>query len=268
MVLQSGVQMPPRNIRGIRQSDEEAGVVGEFEGQVVMVTGGGRGIGRAIVAMFAGEGAAVHSIDALPQDGPADDGIHRHLCDISDRVAVNHLFDGLRDAGTRIDVLVNNAATVTRAVKITELSPEEWEKTVSVNITGTFNISCGAIPLMGPGGRIINLASTFAHVGSPGRVAYSTTKAAMLGFTRSLALDLAENGIRVNSVSPGGIATDRLIELFGSEQAATDYLAPLHPIGHTGTPGNIADAVWFLASQRSSFMTGADLLVDGGYTAR
>lgn len=240
----------------------------EFEGQEVLVTGGGRGIGRAIVAMFAGEGATLHSIDAVPQDGPAGDGIHRHLCDITDHVAVRQLFDRLRDAGRRIDVLVNNAATVTRAVKITELSHEEWEKTLSVNITGTFNISRGAIPMMGAGGRIINLASTFAHVGSPGRVAYATTKAAMLGFTRSLALDLADSGIRVNSISPGGIMTDRLIELFGSEQAAVDYLAPLHPIGHTGTPTNIADAVWFLASQRSSFMTGADLLVDGGYTAR
>jgi NAD(P)-dependent dehydrogenase (short-subunit alcohol dehydrogenase family) len=241
--------------------------MGEFKDQVVIVTGGGRGIGRAIVAMFAGEGAVVHSIDVAPQDDLGD-GVGRHLCDITDRVAVDRLFDGLREAGKLIDVLVNNAATVTRAVKMTDLAPAEWDKTMSVNITGAYNISRSAIPLMRTGGRIINFASTFAHVGSPGRVAYATTKAAMLGFTRSLALDLADTGIRVNSVSPGGIATDRLIELFGSEQAAEDYLAPLHPIGHTGTPENIADAVWFLASKKSSFMTGADLLVDGGYTAR
>jgi NAD(P)-dependent dehydrogenase (short-subunit alcohol dehydrogenase family) len=99
-------------------------------------------------------------------------------------------------------------------------------------------------------------------------VAYSTTKGAILAFTRSLALDTADLGIRVNSISPGGIATDRLVALFGSQQEAEDHLAPLHPIGHTGHPTDIADAVWFLASRRSAFMTGADLRVDGGYTAQ
>lgn len=239
----------------------------EFSGQVCVVTGGGRGIGRAIVEMFAGEGAEVHSID-LGEQAPFAGSVRPHACDIADLTAVEAFFDGLRAAGRQIDVLVNNAAAVTRAVPITELTPEEWSRTMTVNITGAFNVTRSAIPLMPRGGRIVNLASTFAHVGSPGRVAYSTTKGAMLAFTRSLALDLAEAGIRVNSVSPGGIATDRLIELFGSEQAAEDYLAPLHPIGHTGKPSDIADAIWFLCSRRSTFVTGADFLIDGGYTAR
>ena len=239
----------------------------EFSGQVCVVTGGGRGIGRAIVEMFAGEGAEVHSID-LGAQAPFAGSVRPHACDITDLAAVEAFFDGLRAAGKNVDVLVNNAAAVTRAVPITELTPEEWSRTLTVNVTGAFNVTRSAIPLMRRGGRIVNLASTFAHVGSPGRVAYSTTKGAMLAFTRSLALDLAEAGIRVNSVSPGGIATDRLIELFGSEQAAEDYLAPLHPIGHTGKPSDIADAIWFLCSRRSTFVTGADFLIDGGYTAR
>lgn len=239
----------------------------EFSGQVCVVTGGGRGIGRAIVEMFAGEGAEVHSID-LGEQAPFAGSVRSHACDIVDLAAVEAFFEGLRTAGRQIDVLVNNAAAVTRAVPITELTPEEWSRTMTVNVTGAFNVTRSAIPLMRRGGRIVNLASTFAHVGSPGRVAYSTTKGAMLAFTRSLALDLAEAGIRVNSVSPGGIATDRLIELFGSEQAAEDYLAPLHPIGHTGKPSDIADAIWFLCSRRSTFVTGADFLIDGGYTAR
>ncbi len=239
----------------------------EFSGQVCVVTGGGRGIGRAIVEMFASEGAEVHSID-LGEQAPFAGSVRPHACDIADLASVEAFFEGLRAAGRQIDVLVNNAAAVTRAVPITELTPEEWSRTMNVNITGAFNVTRSAIPLMRRGGRIVNLASTFAHVGSPGRVAYSTTKGAMLAFTRSLALDLAEAGIRVNSVSPGGIATDRLIELFGSEQAAEDYLAPLHPIGHTGKPSDIADAIWFLCSRRSTFVTGADFLIDGGYTAR
>jgi len=241
----------------------------EFDDQVCVITGGGRGIGRAIVEMFAAEGAEVHSIDMIEQ--PAFDrpgNIHFHTCDITDLSAVEKFFAELATRGKRLDILVNNAATVTRAVPITDLSPQEWNRTMAVNITGAFNMTRSALQLMGKGARIINLASTFAHVGSPGRVAYSTTKGAILAFTRSLALDTAPLGIRVNSISPGGIATDRLIELFGSEEAAEAHLAPLHPIGHTGRPADIANAVWYLASRRATFMTGADLLVDGGYTAQ
>lgn len=243
----------------------EHGATGSFHGEICIVTGGGRGIGRAIVEKFLACGAAVYSIDlAHPEAAAGEERLVCLDCDITDLKAVEAAVGRIGS----VDVLVNNAAAVTRAVPITELSPEEWQRTMAVNITGTFNVSRSFLPLMRKGGRIINLASTFAHVGSPGRVAYSTTKGAILAFTRSLALDVAPLGIRVNSVSPGGIATDRLIELFGSEAAAEDYLLPLHPIGRTGRPADIADAVWFLASPHSSFMTGADLLVDGGYTAQ
>jgi NAD(P)-dependent dehydrogenase (short-subunit alcohol dehydrogenase family) len=246
-------------------------VVKEFEGKVCIVTGGSRGIGRAIVELMAFEGADVHTIDIIPfEENPSQEtsvNISSHVCDISDPGSVENLFQSSL-IGTHIDILVNNAATVTRAVKITELSFDEWQKALSVNITGTFNVCKNTIPLMGTDGRIINLASTFAHVGTPGRVAYSTTKGAILAFTRSLALDLADEGIRVNSISPGAIATERLVELFDSEQAAEDFLAPMHPLGKIGQPNNIADAVWFLASGKSCFMTGADILVDGGYCAK
>lgn len=240
--------------------------MGEFEGQVCVVTGGMRGIGRAICDMFVNEGAVVHAVDVSGNETTSR--VALHTCDIADLAGVEAVFADIRRDGGHVDVLVNNAAAVTRAVSIVDLSPEEWLQAMAVNVTGAFNVTRTALPLMKPGARIINLASTFAHVGSPGRVAYSTTKGAMLAFTRSLALDLAEQGIRVNSISPGGIATERLIELFGSQEAADAYLGPLHPVGHTGRPNDIADAVWFLASSRAQFMTGADIRVDGGYTAR
>lgn len=241
--------------------------MGEFDNQVCVVTGGGRGIGRAIVQMFRNEGGIIYSVDLeLPPSGAG--GVQQCRCDISNLLAVETVFETIRRNNGRVDVLVNNAATVTRATPFAALQPDEWDKALSVNITGTFNVTRTALKLMSRGGRIINMASTFAHVGAPNRVAYSTTKGAIVAFSRSLALDLADQGIRVNSISPGAIATDRLIEQFGSERAAEDALVPLHPIGRLGQSAEIADAVWYLASTRAAFLTGSDIRVDGGYTAR
>ncbi len=239
----------------------------DLEGRLCVVTGGARGIGRAVVDAFIAEGAIVHSIDVIA-GGPEHARLTQHACDITNLQAVEDVFSVLVGLDSALDILVNNAATITRVVPITELTPDEWLRTLAVNVTGAFNVTRSALPLMRRGARIINIASTFAHVGSPGRVAYSTSKGAILAFTRSLALDAAPLGILVNSVSPGGIATERLTTLFGSPEAAEAHLAPLHPIGHTGRPLDVANAVCFLASGKASFMTGADLMVDGGYTAQ
>jgi len=233
--------------------------------RVAVVTGAARGIGQAIAERLLGEGLQVHALDLYPvAEALSRNGLIFHRCDVANLAQVSAAASRIGD----VDVLVNNAAAVTPAVAITDLSPEDWHRAMAVNVTGLFNVSRSFLPRMGRGGSIINLASTFGHVGSPGRVAYSTTKGAVLAFTRSLALDLATRGIRVNSVSPGAVTTDRLVELFGSNELAEAYLAPLHPIGRTGFPADIANAVWFLATEQSAFMTGADLRVDGGYTAQ
>lgn len=234
----------------------------ELHGQTCIVTGGARGIGLAVVEAFLQAGAVVHCFDLA---APATPGKARHhACDIADAAAVERVLAGI----PHVDVLVNNAATVTRPAPFLDLLPEEWALALAVNVTGAINVMRAALRRMGAGGRIVNLASTFAHVGAANRVAYSTTKGAILAFSRSLALELAPQGIRVNSISPGGIATERLVEQFGSERAANDALAPLHPIGRLGRSADIADAVLYLASPRAAFVTGADMLVDGGYTAR
>ena len=238
-----------------------------FAGQVVVVTGAGRGIGLAVSRAFAAAGAIVHAIEV--GEVPAIEGkTITHRCDVTDRASVARMADAVREASGRVDVLVNNAAAVTRSGPITALDPADWDHAMAVNVTGLFNVTRVLLPLMDRGARIINIASTFAHVGSASRVAYSATKGAVLAFTRSLALDLAPEGIRVASVSPGAIATERLVAQFGSADEAEAHMAPLHPVGRLGRPEEIADAVFFLASTRASFITGADLLVDGGYTAR
>lgn len=241
----------------------------DLQGRVCLVTGGGRGIGRAVVAAMARRGARVHAVDlAGPPAEALPDGVAFHACDVTDRASVGRLAAALAAAEGKLDVLVNNAAAVTRATPLVDLTDAEWDMTMAVNVTGVFNVTRALLPLMGRGGSIVNLASTFAHVGSANRTAYATTKGAVLAFTRSLALELAEAGIRVNSVSPGAIATERMVVQFGSEDAASRHMAPLHPIGRLGRPEEIAEALCFLASARASFMTGSDMVVDGGYIAR
>lgn len=240
-------------------------IASQMSSDVAAVTGGGRGIGRAIVERFLDQGLTVHSIDlAHPEPRSDHPRLFEKQCDITSSTAVASLF---RDTGP-IDVLVNNAAAFTRSAEIADITDEEWQQALSVNLTGMFNVTKAVLATMPNGARIINMASTFAHVGMRGRLLYSATKGGIVAFTRSLALDVASRRIRVNSVSPGATNTERLAELFSSSEAAEERLRPLHPLGRTGLPGDIAAAVWFLASSESAFMTGSDLRVDGGYTAQ
>ncbi len=244
--------------------------MGDLAGRVCVVTGAGRGIGRAVALALAAVGARVHAVDlAAPEGDALAPDVRGHGCDITDRAAVARLAEALRAAEGRVDVLVNNAATVTRAVPITELSPEEWDAAMAVNITGTFNVTRALLPLMGRGGSIVNLASTFAHVGSPGRVAYSTTKARSSpsrAASRSTSRRRASGSTPCRRAPSPPRGSSPCSARLGGGGGGADGAAAPHRAARPAR--DVAEAVRFLASDRSSFMTGADMLVDGGYTAR
>jgi NAD(P)-dependent dehydrogenase (short-subunit alcohol dehydrogenase family) len=242
--------------------------------KVCLVTGAARGIGRAIALRFAEAGGRIAALDrngAGLQALSAELGFCLPLvCDVSDPAQIEAAVAEVGRTFGRLDVLVNNAATSTPVLPVPELSLEAWERTLAVNLTAAFLFCKFGIPLMrrGGGGSIVNLASQLGSVSALHRAAYSATKGALIAFTKGLAIDHAAEGIRANSLSPGATMTPRLLERHGSEVAVEAELGPLHLLGRVGKPEEIAEAALFLASDAASFVTGADLLADGGYTAR
>ena len=252
--------------------------MGRLEGKIAVITGAGGDIGTATAVAFAREGATVACFDVDPKPAArcaqavmAQGGVARHYeCDVSDSDSVRKTMSAVAEHFSGVDVLVNNAAISSPYEPVHTLPESAWRKALDVNLTGAFLISKYAVPLMMKRGRgsIIHMASQMGHVGNKGRAAYGATKAALIHLARIMALDYAEMNIRVNSLSPGAVLTSRVVGRYGSEDAARQRLEPLYPIKRLGTPQEIAAAVVFLASDESSFMTGADLLLDGGYTAQ
>ena len=243
--------------------------------KVAIVTGAARGIGLAISRRFASEGARVAMLDhneASLNEAAATIGDKALplIADIGDPLSVRSAVGNVITTLGEIKTLVNNAAAASVRAKITELSPEAWDQALRINLTGAFLMSREVIPSMQRAGQgvIINIASQLGSVAVQGGAAYCAAKGAILQFTKALALDHAADGIRVNSLSPGAVLTPRLTDLYGTEDAAEAALSPKHPIGRIGRPADIAGAAVFLASDESRFMTGADLVVDGGYTAQ
>jgi NAD(P)-dependent dehydrogenase (short-subunit alcohol dehydrogenase family) len=189
-------------------------------------------------------------------------------CDVADTAAVKDSVDAAAQAFGRLDVLVNTAANDDPSGNTVELDEAEWNRALAVNLSGVFLVCKHGIPHLARagGGSIVIVASQLGQVAVPRRPAYVTSKAALIQLARSIALDHAKDRIRANTVSPGAIETDRLTFRFGTMEAARAALVPLHPIGRLGRPDEIANGALFLASDESSFMTGADLVIDGGYT--
>lgn len=239
-------------------------------GTVVLVTGADGGIGSSLCRKYLAAGASVTAVDTQFDRLSAPSQKFQHFkVDISDSAACKAAVDACLEKFGKIDVLINNAATVTRGVDCTELEEAEWDRAIDVNLKAAFLLSRHAIVAMRRirSGVIVNIASQLGHVAAKGRIAYSVSKAGLIALTRALAVDHASDGIRVVSVSPGSVMTGRLVDRYGDADAANAALAPKHPIGRIGTADEIADFVMFVASEKAAFSTGCDYLVDGGYTA-
>ena len=249
-----------------------------LEGRAAIITGAGRGIGAAIARAFAAEGAAVQCLDideaaaaaiAAEIDG-AGGRAGAAQCDVRDSDSVRAGVEVAAAAFGRIDVVVANAATVTPRCTVDTLAEDDWREALDVNLTGVFLLCKHALPHLRArrSGSVILTASQMGRVAYDGQAAYCATKGALIQLAKVMALDHAEEGIRVNTLSPGGTATARLESRFGTLERAEAEWGPTHPVGRLGRPEEIAAAAVFLASDESLFMTGADLLIDGGYSAR
>jgi NAD(P)-dependent dehydrogenase (short-subunit alcohol dehydrogenase family) len=250
--------------------------MGQLAGKAAFVTGAGGAIGGAIARRFAAENAAVMcaDIDSAAAErvasaiAAAGGRASAYRCDVANAIEVEQAIDATARAFSRIDVLVSTAANDEPSGTAVELNEADWNRALAVNLTGAFLVCKYGIPelVQAGGGSIIIIASQLGRVVVPRRPAYATSKAALIQLARSMALDHAKDHIRVNTLSPGAIETKRLVFRYGDMEAARKALVPLHPIGRLGQPEEIASGALFLASDQSSFMTGADLVMDGGYT--
>ncbi|MCF7838856.1 MAG: glucose 1-dehydrogenase [Candidatus Marinimicrobia bacterium] len=250
--------------------------------KVVIVTGGAVGIGRAACTLLAREGASVVIADIQDDAGRelaerlVAEGLvatFKHL-DVANEDEVRAVVDATYRQSTRLDVLVNNAGIAGANKPTHELTVEEWQQVMDVNVKGVFLGTKYAVPCMlkGGGGSIINLSSIYGLVGAPDIPPYHASKGAVRLMTKTDALLYAAQGIRVNSVHPGYIWTplvEQLAKEAGQEPAAfRRQLDAKHPLGHVGKPDDIAYGILYLASDESKFITGSELVIDGGYTAR
>lgn len=242
--------------------------MGRLAGRRAIVTGAARGIGEAVVALFASEGARVAALDARAIPAPPV-GLSLKV-DLRDPDAVHKAIDAAIEDLGGLDILVNAAAATTQGAQAEALPLAAWEEAIAVNLTAPFLTCRAAIPAMraGEGGVIVNIGSVYGRRPAPDAVAYCATKGGLTQMTRALARDHAAESIRVNILSPGAVRTERLTDLYGSVDAADAELAPAHPIGRIADVEEIAEAALFLASDASGFVTGADLLIDGGFSLR
>ena len=251
-----------------------------LESKVALITGAGAGIGLATALAFGKLSFRVVLVDASSENGEsakkifADHGYQSllYIAQVQESAQVQNIIKDVEKQWGRLDVLVNNAG-IYKQGKVHETEDEDWDRIIKVNLSGTFLFTKYSVPLMvkNGGGVIVNVASEAGLVGIMGQVAYNTSKAGVIGFTKSCAVDLASLGIRVNSVCPGTTDTPLVqtaIRQSANPQAARRDLEKVRPLNRLGRVEEIASAILFMASDEAGYATGSILSIDGGYTAQ
>jgi 3-oxoacyl-[acyl-carrier protein] reductase len=240
--------------------------------RVVVVTGGSKGIGRSICLRFAQDGARIVFVHYDPDEAQADEtlkflgdrGVEAKAkkLDVSSFNDVERFFNDVVEEFQGLDVLVNNSG-ITRDALFLRMSEEQWDQALSVNLKGAFNCAKAAVRFMVKqrSGRIVNISSVVGQIGNIGQANYSASKAGIMGFTKSIARELAHRGITVNAVAPGFINTEMTRSL--PEKAKELFMNQI-PMGRIGEPEEVAEVVYWLASEAASYITGQVIHVNGG----
>lgn len=244
----------------------------QLQSQIAVVTGAGRGIGRAIALKFASEGADVVCVSRTKENSEKVAAEVRelgrkawaHAVDVADAAAVNAAAELIVADTSRVDILVNNAG-VTRDGLLMRMTDQDWDTVLNTNLKGAFLVTRAFFRTFAKqrSGRIINISSVIGLMGNAGQANYAASKAGLIGFTKSVAKEYAGRGILANCVAPGFIDTDMTAAL---PEAARAALLESIPLGRLGAPADIAGAVLFLASDLGAYITGQVLVVDGGMT--
>ncbi|MFC5702190.1 SDR family NAD(P)-dependent oxidoreductase [Cohnella faecalis] len=241
----------------------------ELHGKKVLVCGGASGIGAAAVQAYRAAGASVAVFDISFKEERLTETIIEIPVDLSDSGQVDEAFAKLESRWDTLDILVNNAG-IECVAELEDTSEAAWDRVMGVNLKSVFLCSKAALPkLKASRGAIVNTASQLAFVGASSFTAYTAAKAAVVNFTRSLALEVAADGVRVNCICPGAVDTPLLRRQFEGRrgpQGTLDDLVGMHPIGRLGKPEEIANCILFLSSPLASFVTGSAMIADGGYT--
>jgi NAD(P)-dependent dehydrogenase (short-subunit alcohol dehydrogenase family) len=248
----------------------------KLAGRAAIITGASRGLGRAMALALGAEGARLLLVsrNATPLQKTADEarafGAEAEICpaDVTDETHVRRVEAAATDRFGKVQILINNAGMNLRK-PVTDFTLAEWRQVQDTNLTSAFLMCRALVPHMkGQGyGRILNLTSIMSHVALPGRTAYAASKCALLGFTRALALELAPENITVNGISPGPFATEMNAPLMQNPDLNREFISKI-PLGRWGNPEEIGRLAVYLCSADAGFITGTDILIDGGWTAQ